>query len=44
MLKQTKKLLKKKYNLRVGLHNGVEVNLVVKPSSPNTGIVLKGLM
>ncbi len=25
----------------VGLHNGVNVNLVIKPSSPNTGIVFK---
>ena len=25
----------------IGLHNGVEVNLVVKPADPNTGIIFK---
>ncbi len=25
----------------VGLHNGLEVNLVIKPAEPNTGIIFK---
>ena len=25
----------------VGLHNGIEVNLTIKPSKPNTGIIFK---
>ncbi len=25
----------------IGLHNGVKVNLVVKPADPNTGIIFK---
>ena len=34
--------LKEKIELKgIGLHNGVEVNLTVKPSKPNTGIVFK---
>ena len=34
--------LKEKIELKgIGLHNGVEVNLAVKPSKPNTGIVFK---
>ena len=34
--------LKQKIELKgIGLHNGVDVNLTVKPSKPNTGIVFK---
>ena len=34
--------LKQKIELKgIGLHNGVEVNLTVKPAKPNTGIVFK---
>ena len=42
MLQANQKTIKEKIQFKgVGLHNGVEVNLVVKPSSPNTGIVFK---
>ena len=42
MLKSNQKTLKEKINLQgVGLHNGVEVNLTIKPSKPNTGIIFK---
>ena len=42
MLKFKQKTIKEKIDLKgVGLHNGVEVNLTIKPSKPNTGIVFK---
>ena len=42
MLKSNQKTLKEKINVQgVGLHNGVEVNLTIKPSKPNTGIIFK---
>ncbi len=42
MLQPNQKTLKEKIDLKgVGLHNGVEVNLTVKPSKPNTGIIFK---
>jgi len=42
MLQSNQKTIKEKIDLKgVGLHNGVEVNLTVKPSKPNTGIIFK---
>ena len=42
MLKSKQKTLKEKIHLQgVGLHNGTEVNLTIKPSKPNTGIIFK---
>ncbi len=42
MLQSNQKTIKEKIDLKgVGLHNGVEVNLTVKPSQPNTGIIFK---
>jgi len=42
MLKSKQNTIKEKINLQgVGLHNGVEVNLTIKPSKPNTGIIFK---
>ncbi len=42
MLQVNQKTLKEKINLKgIGLHNGEEVNLIVKPAKPNTGIVFK---
>ena len=42
MLLSNQKTIKEKIDLKgVGLHNGVEVNLTVKPSKPNTGIIFK---
>jgi len=42
MLKSKQKTLKEKIDLQgVGLHNGAEVNLTIKPSKPNTGIIFK---
>ena len=42
MLKSKQKTLKEKIDLQgVGLHNGTEVNLTIKPSKPNTGIIFK---
>jgi len=42
MLQSKQKTIKEKIDLQgVGLHNGVEVNLTVKPSEPNTGITFK---
>ena len=42
MLKSNQKTIKEKIDLQgVGLHNGVEVNLTIKPSKPNTGIIFK---
>ncbi|MAW17809.1 MAG: UDP-3-O-[3-hydroxymyristoyl] N-acetylglucosamine deacetylase [Pelagibacteraceae bacterium] len=42
MLQSNQKTIKEKISLRgIGLHNGVEVSLTVKPSKPNTGIVFK---
>ena len=42
MPKLSQKTLKDKIELQgVGLHNGIKVNLTLKPSGPNTGIVFK---
>ena len=42
MLKSKQKTLKEKINLQgIGLHNGAEVNLTIRPSKPNTGIIFK---
>ena len=42
MLQTKQKTIKEKIDLKgIGLHNGVEVNLTVKPSKPNTGIIFK---
>ena len=42
MLKSKQKTLREKIDLQgVGLHNGAEVNLTIKPSKPNTGIIFK---
>ena len=42
MLQSNQKTIKEKIDLKgVGLHNGVEVNLTIKPSKPNTGIIFK---
>jgi len=42
MLQSKQKTIKEKIDLKgVGLHNGVEVNLTIKPSKPNTGIIFK---
>ena len=42
MLKSNQKTLKENIDLQgVGLHNGIEVNLTIKPSKPNTGIIFK---
>ena len=42
MLKFNQKTIKEKIDLQgVGLHSGVEVNLTIKPSKPNTGIIFK---
>ncbi|MBD1150625.1 UDP-3-O-[3-hydroxymyristoyl] N-acetylglucosamine deacetylase [Pelagibacterales bacterium SAG-MED29] len=42
MIKSNQKTVKEKINLQgVGLHNGIEVNLTIKPSKPNTGIIFK---
>ena len=42
MFKKNQITLKEKLELKgIGLHNGIEVNLVIKPSKPNTGIVFK---
>ena len=42
MLKSKQKTLKEKIDLQgVGLHNGAEVNLTIRPSKPNTGIIFK---
>ena len=42
MLQSNQKTIKEKIALKgVGLHNGVEVNLTIKPSKPNTGIIFK---
>ena len=42
MLRSNQKTIKEKIDLQgVGLHNGVEVNLTIKPSKPNTGIIFK---
>ena len=44
MSKTSQKTIKEKINFKgVGLHNGVEVNLSIKPSEPNTGIIFKRL-
>ena len=42
MFKSNQKTIKEKIELQgVGLHSGVEVNLTIKPSKPNTGIIFK---
>ena len=42
MLKFNQKTLREKIDLKgIGLHNGVEVNLTIKPSKLNTGIIFK---
>ena len=42
MLQSNQKTIKEKIDLKgIGLHNGVEGNLTVKPSKPNTGIIFK---
>ena len=42
MSKINQKTIREEFELKgIGLHNGVEVNLIVKPSKPNTGIVFK---
>ncbi len=42
MLKSKQKTIKENINLQgVGLHNGEKVNLTIKPSKPNTGIIFK---
>ena len=42
MLQSKQKTIKEKIDLKgIGLHNGVEVNLTIKPSKPNTGIIFK---
>ena len=42
MLKFNQQTLKEKVVLKgVGLHNGIEVDLIIKPSKPNTGIIFK---
>ena len=42
MLKSNQKTLKEKIELKgVGLHNGLEVNLTIKPLESNTGIIFK---
>ena len=42
MLKSFQKTIKEKISLKgIGLHNGVEANLTIKPSKPNTGIIFK---
>tara|TARA_Y100001970_G_scaffold276076_1_gene378248 strand:- start:89 stop:1009 length:921 start_codon:yes stop_codon:yes gene_type:complete len=44
MSKTSQKTIKEKIDFRgVGLHNGVEVNLSIKPSKPDTGIIFKRL-
>ena len=42
MLKSKQKTLKEKIELQgIGLHNGIKVNLTIRPSKPNTGIIFK---
>ena len=42
MFQDKQKTIKQKINLKgIGLHNGIEVSLTVKPSKPNTGIIFK---
>ena len=42
MLKSFQKTIKEKISLKgIGLHNGAEANLTIKPSKPNTGIIFK---
>ena len=42
MIQSMQKTIKEKIDLKgVGLHNGTEVNLTIKPSKPNTGIIFK---
>ena len=42
MLSPNQKTIKENIELKgVGLHNGIEVNLTIKPSKPNTGIIFK---
>ena len=42
MLKLNQKTLRDNIELKgIGLHNGIEVNLILRPSKPNTGIIFK---
>ncbi len=42
MFKPNQKTIKNEINLEgIGLHNGQEVSLTIKPSEPNTGIIFK---
>ncbi len=42
MLRSKQKTIKEKIDFKgIGLHNGAEVNLTIKPSKPNTGIIFK---
>ena len=42
MSKKNQKTIREEFELKgIGLHNGVEANLIVKPAKPNTGIVFK---
>lgn len=42
MIKSNQKTLKEKIEIQgIGLHNGIKVNLVIKPSDQNTGIIFK---
>lgn len=42
MQNYTQKTINETIELKgIGLHNGIEVNLVVKPADPNTGIIFK---
>ena len=42
MSKKNQKTIREEFELKgIGLHNGVEVNLIVKPAKPSTGIVFK---
>ena len=42
MLNSKQKTVNEKIELKgIGLHNGVEVNLKIKPSGPNSGIIFK---
>ena len=42
MSKTLQKTIKEKIELKgIGLHNGIGVNLTIKPAEPNTGIIFK---
>ena len=45
MFSTNQKTLKEKIELKgIGLHNGIKVNLIIKPSKVNSGIILKELI